>query len=210
MFFIIFQITISRTIRILDSFNMTKNSVYWLKATCTKIRESFFPLWMVFLFVLGIGSNKQVLYSIVVLNSIYMMNMFIRFQITSNVLFHNQTMLSYPTKTYSMGMIRLVNKYIFIFMSSSTFPPIPMLALFKKVFGFKLSSGRKKFSFLGFPITKDATKSRSLSNSIRINKIRFFTSFADQFQFPYHRTYFTLYSPYSQLFAWNQEQDITK
>jgi len=100
--------------------------------------------------------KHKVFNSIVVLNTIDMMNNFFRFNVASNVLLHHKTMFSNITLSATKWMGWIMNKYISIRINNSSTLPIPMfISTGIKIF---FTFIRSRSANLGFPITSIRAK----------------------------------------------------
>lgn len=99
---------------------ITKSKSNMFIKTLLNITYSIFSRMISSMFLLS--SQLKILYSIIKLIFIFMMYNFIRFQKSTQVLFHNKSMFSHITQFNRMWMIGSINKFVTTSIKKSAVP----------------------------------------------------------------------------------------
>ena len=127
------------------------------------ISFSIFPMSLTNVMIMTMNflrSQFKIYNSIIIKNTIDMMNYFFRFKISTKFLFHYQSMFHYITMAVSKWMIFRKDLYIPISFSSSSFPSI-MIFTIRNIFNkqFNRAFSRTNKIFFIFDLTRESFNS---------------------------------------------------
>ena len=95
------------------------------------------------------GKQLKIIYSIIILNSIYMMNSFLRNKITTNMFFHNKAMRKNITSFFSKWMRWKIYQYISLPINTfSTFPRSAFISCSDYTISFFSTFKRTTYNFV--------------------------------------------------------------